>query len=194
MTSAESAHFEADIIEICAAHRQTHRKDGDYRACVLFESTTNLAHEKYFIKFDSPDALRPEFLTQSYIYSIATSHRSGGGGGAPRIPQALHYFEAENQAFLVMEHIELSNPLLITDLAEKTAEALHWLSQVPPPPEDDIDPTSKHMIGPVGGGLIRHSFFKNHTAPLHFSSVDALERYMNRVRRCPHFFKFLHSI
>jgi len=157
---------------------------------VLFESTTNLAHEKYFIKFDSPDALRPEFLTQSYIYSFAASNRSGGG--APRIPQALHYFEGEHQAYFVMEYIELSNPSLISNLAEKTAEALRWLSQVPPP-EDDIGPNSEQVIGPVGGGLIRHGFFKNHTAPLNFSGVDALERYMNRVRRCPHFFKFLHS-
>jgi len=94
-----------------------------------------------------------------------------------------------------MEYIKLSNPSLIPNLAERTAEALRWFSQTPPPPEDDIRPTSKHMIGPVGSGLIRHSFFKNHTAPLHFSSVDALERYMNRVRRCLRFFhSLIHGI
>ncbi|KAF7359090.1 hypothetical protein MSAN_01250100 [Mycena sanguinolenta] len=36
---------------------------------------------------------------------------------------------------------------------------------------------------PIGGGLIRHRFFKDHTAPLAFSSVAALERYMNKGRK-----------
>lgn len=110
-------------------------------------------------------------------------HRSG-----PRISQALHYFEAQKRAFLILEHIELTHPSLVTNLAERAAWALDWLSGVSAPPEDVID-HSKDVIGPIGGGPIRHSFFKNNKAPLTFSSVDALERYMNKVRRCLYFFK-----
>ena len=35
-------------------------------------------------------------------------------------------------------------------------------------------PTSpNHVIGPLGGGRIRRKFFKDHKAPLPFSSVEA---------------------
>jgi hypothetical protein len=180
MTDAELAAFEADITAICVEHQESHWQDIDYRACASLESKKS----KYFIKFDNPKNIWSEFLTQSYIYDYAMCHRSG-----PRIPQALHYFEAQRKAFLVMEHIELTHPSLITNLAERTARALDWLSGVSAPPEDVIG-HSKDTMGPVGGGLIRHKFFKNHKAPLVFSSIDALERYMNEVRRCLYFFKY----
>jgi hypothetical protein len=182
MTDAELAAFEADIIATCAEHERSHWQDVDYRACVSLESKRS----KYFIKFNNPKTLSPEFSTQSYIYDYAMRHRSG-----PRIPQALHYFETQKNAFLVMEYIELTHPSLITNLAERAAGALHWLSEVLAPPEDVIGP-SKDVIGPIGGGLIRHRFFKNNKAPLAFSSVDALERYMNEVRRCLHFSSIRH--
>ncbi|KAF8347169.1 hypothetical protein F5887DRAFT_49076 [Amanita rubescens] len=173
MTDAELAAFEADIIVTCAEHKQNHWRDVGYRACVTIESKKS----KYFIKFDHPKALWPEFLTQSYIYDYAMRHRNG-----PRIPQALHYFDAQVEAFLVMEYIELTHSPLITNLAERAAWALDWLSRVPAPPEDVMGP-SKDAVGPIGGGLIRHRFFKDHKAPLAFSSIDALERYMNEGRK-----------
>jgi hypothetical protein len=43
------------------------------------------------------------------------------------------------------------------------------------------------VIGPLGGGRIRHKFFKEYTAPLLFSSVEALQRYMHKVRPCFYF-------
>lgn len=39
------------------------------------------------------------------------------------------------------------------------------LSGVPAPPKDVIG-YSKDVMGPIGGGLIHHSFFKNDKAPL----------------------------
>ncbi|KAJ7269836.1 hypothetical protein C8J57DRAFT_1607772 [Mycena rebaudengoi] len=77
-----------------------------------------------------------------------------------------------------MEHIELIHPSLIADLPERTAQALDWLSRVSAPPEDVVG-SSKDAMGPVGGGLIRHRFFKDDEAPLDFSSIDALGRHMN---------------
>ncbi|KAH7886430.1 hypothetical protein F5I97DRAFT_1928283 [Phlebopus sp. FC_14] len=172
MTDAELAAFEADIIAICAEH-ESHWRDVDYRACVSIESEKS----KYFIKFDAPRTLWPEFSTQSYIHDYAIRHRNG-----PRIPQALHYFETQEKAFLVMEHIELTDPSLITNLAERTAWALAWLSRVSAPPEDVMG-SSKDAMGPIGGGLIRHRFFKNNKAPLPFQSAADLQVYINKGRK-----------
>ena len=172
MTEAELVIFEANINATCMAHKQNNWRDNKYRACVTFESEKS----KYFIKFDNPKALRPEFLTQSYIYDYSTRHGSG-----PRVFQPLHFFCNQITAFLIMEYIELVDPSLVTDLAERTAEALNWLSHIPAAPEDDNSP-SKDAIGPVGGGLIRHKFFKDHKAPLPFQSVAELQLYMNKVR------------
>ena len=174
MTDTELAAFEADIIAVCAEHQQSHWEERDYRACVSIESKKS----KYFIKFDSPQTLWPEFSTQSYIYDYAMRH-----GNGPRIAQPLHYFKIQARGFLVMEYIELTDPSLITKLAERTAWALDWLSKVSAPPEDITGP-SKDAIGPVGGGLIHHRFFKDYEAPVIFQSVADLQFYMNEVRRC----------
>ena len=176
MTDDELATFENDITTLCAEHMQSHWKDKDYRACVSFESRGS----RYFIKYDDPSPLWPGFSTQSYIYEYAKHHHDEHG---PRIPQPLHYFEAQEEAFLVMEYIQLRDEPT-SDLAERTAKALDWLSKVPPPSED--------VIGPVGGGCICHRFFKNNKAPIYFSSASALERYMNEVRRYLYFSSIRH--
>ena len=174
MTDDELAAFETDITASCAEHSKNYGRNIDYRASVSLESKGS----KYFIKFDSPKRLWPEFSTQSYIYDYAKRHKNG-----PRIPQALHYFKGQARAYLVMEYIEFTDEPT-PDLVERTAKALNWLLEVPPP--------SKDLMGPVGGGLIRHRFFKDGTVPLEFSSVDALERYMNEVRRCLYFSSIRH--
>lgn len=108
MTDAELAAFEVDIIAICAEHIQSHWQDVDYRACVSLSLESRKS--KYFLKFDDAKTLWPDLLTQSYIYDYAIRHRSG-----PRIPQ-------EN-ALLILEHIELTHPSLITNLARRTGWA-----------------------------------------------------------------------
>ena len=128
----------------------------------------------YFVKFGHPDDLWPEFQTQSYIFDYA---RSNPHPDAPRIPQVVHHFGDSRTEYLVMEFITLTAAPI-----DRTAQALVWLSRVPPPPN--------HVIGPLGGGRIRHKFFKEDTAPLVFSSVEALQRYMYKVRTCFHFLEF----
>lgn len=167
---AELATFEARIIGLCAEHKDKHWRDIGYRACVSIDS-------EYFVKYGSPTDLGPEFMTQSYIYDYAILQ-----GNGPRIPKVPHYFLDKGRAFLVMEYIELEDTSLITDLPERAAAALDWLSRVPAPSED--------MMGPIGGGLIRHRFFKDREAPLCFSSIKALESYMNEVRRCLCYFRY----
>ena len=169
----ELAAFEADIVATCAEHMQSHWKDDDYRACVSIESKES----KYFIKFDDPTTLGPE--SRRGRTSTTMPCITGMGHAFPR----LYTTSKLKKAFLVMEHIKLTHPSLITNLAERTAQALDWPSKVSAPSED--------VMGPLGGGLIRYRFFKDNKAPLAFSGIDALERYityMNVVRRCLYFF------
>ncbi|KAG6836241.1 pre-mRNA-splicing factor rse1, partial [Arthromyces matolae] len=124
MTDAEIACFEADVVTICTEHAKRHWHEyRSYRQCVSFDSKGT----KYFIKFDRPCRLWPEFSTQSYIYDCAV--RQGDG---PRIAQPLHYFEHDreqaHEAYFVMEYIHLRGEPP-ADLAERTADVLNWLSK-----------------------------------------------------------------
>ena len=154
--------LEASVVEACANVER-----GYLTACVSIGTD-------YFVKFGDPCTLWPEHQTQSYIFDYAMSHPHPD---APRIPQVVHYFRNDGIGYLVMEFIALTPPPL--DLIDRTTQALVWLSNVPPPPN--------HVIGPLGGGPIRHKFFDDYEAPLLFSSVEALQRYMNRVRAHFHF-------
>lgn len=48
-------------------------------------------------------------------------------------------------------------------------------------------------MGPVGGGLIHCGFFEGREAPLPFWSVEDLQVYMNKVRRCLSLSEYLPS-
>ena len=158
--------LEARIVEACTAHELAHRNDRDYRACVPLEPD-------YFVRYGCHDAIWSEFQTQQYIFEYT---RSNPSQDTPRIPQPIHYFEGSMTAYLVMEFIPLAAPP--PDLIDRIAMALACLATVPPP--------AGHMIGPLGGGRVRHGFFKDDIAPLPFPDIDALQRYMNKVRLCVH--------
>jgi hypothetical protein len=86
----------------------------------------------------------------------------------------VHHFGDSRTKYLVMEFITFTaSPI------DRTAQALVWLSSVPPPPN--------HVIAPLGGGRIRHKFFKEYTAPLLFSGVEA---YNGTCARCVRAFIF----
>jgi hypothetical protein len=125
----------------------------------------------YFVKYSHPNTLGPEIATQKYISDCAKSESDTSC--IPRIPKIKHCFQEGWTMYLVMEYITLTVPPP-SDLNERIAVALKWLSEVKPPPG--------HAIGPLGGGRIFHNVFKDFEAPLLFSSVDALERYLEAVR------------
>ncbi|KAL1725619.1 hypothetical protein EV714DRAFT_287779 [Schizophyllum commune] len=131
--------------------------------------TTCLEHKpvrvgtEFFVKFGHSSDLGPEIETQRYISDHAMTNP---GRGVPRIPRMLHSFERDGTTYLVMEFINLvPTP---EDFIDKVTAALMWLASVPAPPD--------HVLGPLGGGRIRHGLFKDARAPLPFSSVGALER------------------
>ena len=144
-----------------------------YRACVVIEPG-------YFVKYDGHEILQPQIATQLYISRYAESRAD-----APRIPTVIHHFERDQgRGYFVMEYIRLLDPSP-SDLPERTAEALKWLSGVPAP--------SEHVMVPLGPGRIRDGFFKDYKAPLLFSSIKALERYIDKVRPCLYFLEYLPS-
>ncbi|KDQ59787.1 hypothetical protein JAAARDRAFT_46414 [Jaapia argillacea MUCL 33604] len=163
MLSTKQFAFEASIVDTCTKHEQAHWKEDGYRACVSMDTG-------HFVKFGTPWALWPEIATHSYISEYAQSHADALG--TPRIAKVIHYFEYQRTMYMVMEAITLMEPP--PDLPERTAEAVRWLSGVPAPAD--------HVFGPLGGGIIRHSFFKDYKAPLVFSSIEALERYIEKAR------------
>jgi hypothetical protein len=125
----------------------------------------------YFVKFGDPDDLWPELQTQSYIFDYA---RSNPHPDAPHILQVLHHFGDSSTKYLVMEFIMLTAAPL--DLIDRTAQALVWLSNVPPPPN--------HVIGPLGVVASTTNSLKT-TWHLCFSQVsEALQRYMRKVHPC----------
>jgi hypothetical protein len=166
MATFNEAGFEDAIIAACDKNHKDNRQFEDYHTCIFTDG--------YFVKYGDYDSLWPEIQTQLYVSAYAESLEYTS---RPRIPKVLHYFEKEKVwAYLVMERIKLSHS--DPDLPQRMLEAVTWLATVPAP--------DGHVLGPLGGGRIRHRLFKDYTAPFHFQSVQQLEYYVNRVRPCLH--------
>ncbi|EED80142.1 predicted protein [Postia placenta Mad-698-R] len=161
MSSTNLSALEAAIVDTCEKHQEVHWEDSEYRPCVSIDG-------KYFVKFKNTRFLWPEIATHMYIFEYAQSQPETPG--MPRISKVIHHFTDQNMMYMVMEHITLTDT---SPDPTKIAEALRWLSEVPAPPD--------HVFGPLGGGVIRHSFFKDYEAPLVFSSIEALERYIEKL-------------
>ena len=165
MTTISPATLEATVIRICREHMRNHWRDVDFHSRLLIGN--------YVAMYEYYESLEPRVKTHRHVYDYAKTQEN-----ALRIPKVEYFFQDdEGKGYLVMERVTvLPTP---KNLAERTAEALNWLALIPAP--------SNHVIGPLGGGVIRHRLFKDSEAPLVFSSVGALERYVNEVRPCLYF-------
>ncbi|KAJ7803327.1 hypothetical protein B0H14DRAFT_2888321 [Mycena olivaceomarginata] len=150
----------AKIVVRCQDHKKANWKKTDYRAAIPIDN-------EYFVKYGDVPTLAPEAATHQYVSEYAATVAAPG---TPRIPTVKSYFIHEKSAYLVLEYVELTGSID----PETTAAALKWLAGVPLPPN--------HTFGPLAGGHIRHRFFKDYQAPLKFSSVEAIERYIERGR------------
>ena len=163
MSPVEQAELRALVVKVCA-ERVSAVMSGldrsDHCCCVI--------SEPYFIKWGDP-LLHHEAATQKYVYSQAVQDRK-----APRIPKVYDCFDNDIITYLVMEYIQTSPPRDPTYFHQHTANAIDWLLRLPAPPGAGI--------GPIGGGYARHSIFKDWTAPPRFSSSEALEIFLNKVR------------
>lgn len=170
MSSTRLSPLQAAIVKHCEEHKELEKRKHDFKPYVSFAG--------YFIRYGNRGCVYPQYKTQQYISGLA-----GGDASSPHIPKVYDHFTSKHTDYLVMECIE-AGLTPARDAPEKVAKALQWLRDLPAPPGV--------TIGPVGGGHAHSKLFKDFTAPLPFSSKEALERYMNTVcLRLSHFPKKL---
>ncbi|KAI0633756.1 hypothetical protein C8Q77DRAFT_1073526 [Trametes polyzona] len=163
----------ADIIALCHANGYSTNQ-------LLFPSSES---PRYFIKYGSEQAVATQARTQDYIY-----HHTLRDPAAPRVPRvylafSVHGKFASPQEYMVMEYIPhptvekwLSrHPEDATIIRPLVVSAVGWILALPVP--------AATGVGPVGGGVIRHVFFKDQEAPYPFPAVANLQAYVNRALR-----------
>lgn len=102
------------------------------------------------------------------------------------IPEIYRTFESGHRFFIVMDYIPGRTLMQLQEqkdwesqketVINNIARAIKLLTSIQAPPGQ--------KPGPVGGGRIRHPLFKNDKSFCEYSSVDELERHLNRV--CNH--------
>ncbi|KIM41209.1 hypothetical protein M413DRAFT_445255, partial [Hebeloma cylindrosporum] len=159
-------------------HEQRERTKGYYSRSIIFD--------KFFIKYNEHKDMHAEYAMQQYIFN-----RAEGDPNAPRVPRIHDFFIFDNIrmgiiGYLVMEYIHTS-PTRSGDVPEKVASALQWLRDLPRP--------SDTTIGSVAGPDAPYNLLKGLKTPIAFSSIDAIERYMNaalnRLPRIPNKPKYI---
>jgi len=147
----------------CCEKDDINRPDFNFRSCIVLG--------QYLIKYSSHRSLWPQYQTQEYIFEMTV-----GDPTAPRVPKIYEYFTPGGRmAYLVMEYIDAESASAWSTPRQVT-EALQWLRDLPAPRDA--------VVGTVGGGYARHRIFKDDSAPMPFSSMGALQRYMNTVCSC----------
>jgi hypothetical protein len=101
MTPDEIATLEANIVDICQAHKEENCRKVGFRLCVFVEPCN-------VVKHGHPETLLPEISTQQYIFDYAESQQDASC--VPRIPKIKHHFRKEHTMYLVMERITLTVP------------------------------------------------------------------------------------
>jgi hypothetical protein len=161
------------IVEFCAS-----RSHGTYHISIPVDSTSL----KIFVK-SGYSSLVPEARTQEYVFALAKSDPQ-----APGVPEVHDIIHHSNRTYLVMEDVpvlsfnawieqegisaeERNDRLAIATV--KVAGAVSWLLTCPIPGDG--------KIGPIGGGLMQHEFFRNEEAGLEFFTLQALEAYVNEA-------------
>ncbi|KIY70345.1 hypothetical protein CYLTODRAFT_419822 [Cylindrobasidium torrendii FP15055 ss-10] len=166
-----SAALRADIVAACATHEKNNEQDPYYTRAFRFQD--------YFIKFGEYTTFDSEAMTLKYLADLAAQDPE-----APRVPRVHHYFyEHGGMAYVVMEYIPLVEvPFEVR--AKAAAQAVLWMRSIPVP--EDV------VLGPKGGGPAYHVVFKTAKAPRCYTSIRALERFLNKVRSHPLLCYFQH--
>lgn len=131
-----------------------------------------------YIKYNT--VTMSEIRTQRYVHSALKQMNASGSGA--RVPEVYLAFKYQGEAYMVMEYVngDTAHALLqgasagtVTRIYNQVAEAFNQLVRVPVP--------SGQRPGPVGGGRIHHSFFKDHKASKIYDSVSDLQHHINKV-------------
>lgn len=115
----------------------------------------------------------PQIQTRLHLSSTAEGDESDL---QPRIPELIdHFDDGQGKTYVCRYGTVNLVERPSSDLNKRIANAIEWLSTVPPPPG--------HLLGPLGGACIRHRFFHSDDASEPYASVQALERYIEKGRK-----------
>lgn len=136
-----------------------------------------------YVKFGLPSMLKPELQNHQYVFGALRDMPPAKTRGI-RIPEIYRTLESDGKFFIVMEYVPGSTLGQLLDqkggeskqgaLTNHIARAMRLLMSIPAP--------AGQKPGPVGGGQIRHSLFKDDTSYCVYQSVDELENHLNVVR------------
>lgn len=153
------------------------------------------SNPEFFVKFTSSECkwfLEPERRNHEFAFDTLRKQQhppaAQQGGFLICVPEIFRSFEYGGFYFLVMEFVpgRTLGDIFREDekrgqgqadyslLYKHIAEGIRLLSVKAPP---------EAKPGPVGGGIIRHPFFKNFEAATPYRDVEMLEAHLNKVLR-----------
>ena len=151
--------LEPAIVAACADHEKDMFKVPDYRRLIRFAG--------FFIKFGDTRCFPSEVQMHDRFAKVTEKDLT-----APRVPLIHHSFKHGHFTYAIIEPIQLV-PVAEDVFVQKVADAVLWMRSQPCP--------AGVTLGPLGSGPACHEVFKDYRAPLPFTSVVALEKYLNEV-------------
>ncbi|ROV92461.1 hypothetical protein VSDG_06670 [Cytospora chrysosperma] len=134
------------------------------------------------VKFSYLPEAMAEVKNQVYAYNALKAMPPDTTKGI-LIPEIYRTFESDGRFFIVMEYIPGMTLKQVQEqhdwesrrvtIIDSIARAIKLLMSIPVPPGQ--------KPGPVGGGRIRHPLFKDDVSFGEYSSVDELEKHLNKV-------------
>jgi hypothetical protein len=151
--------LEPAIIAACANHEKDNHAVLGYRRLILFAN--------YIIKFGDSWCFSSEVQTHNHFAKVTEKDPT-----APRVALIHHIFKHEHLTFAIIEPIQT---ILVAEdvFVQKVADAVLWMRNQACP--------AGVALGPLGSGPAWHEIFEGHCAPLPFTSVIALEKFLNVV-------------
>ncbi|KAF9064541.1 hypothetical protein BDP27DRAFT_1333403 [Rhodocollybia butyracea] len=151
--------FEQAIIAACAKHEEDNHRQPGYRRLIHFND--------YIVKFGDSWCFSSEVRMHNHFSKVTANELA-----TPRVPLIHYSFENEHLRYAIIEPIQtiqVAEDIFI----QKVADAVSWM-------RDQACPVGV-ALGPLGSGPIYHEIFKTKYAPLPFTSVVALEKYLNKA-------------
>lgn len=151
--------FEQTIIAACAKHEEDNYRQPSYGRFIHFND--------YIVKFGDSWCFSSEVKTHNHFAKITENDLT-----APRVPLNHHSFEHEHRKYAIIEPIQT---VKVTEdvFVQKVTDAIRWMRNQARP--------AGAALGPLGSGPVYHAIFMKKHAPLLFTSVVALEKYLNAI-------------
>lgn len=143
-----------------------------------------------YVKFGFPTCIeysQAEVRNQIFAYDALQKLPPEARQGV-HVPEVYRTVEIGRRLFVIMEYVAGKSLAQIVgddetweahgeEVTNKICQGMKLLLSLPVP--QDAKP------GPVGGGIIHHTIFKDFEAAIEYDSIDMLERHLNKVGAPP---------